>query len=353
MGIVRIFLAMVVATDHWWLSELYPLKIAHLDNLKLGFDSGHAVVFFYVISGFLITYTLSRNYPANTEGLKAFYWNRFVRIFSVYWPLLALTVVTVASTHRQFAAGNAVDIFTMLFLFGQDWSVSFADFPNRWWGGVPDGMHQAWTLGAELTFYALAPVFLRYWKIAVALLLCSLGLRLSFVSAWGVLLHEPWTYQFFPTALCFFLLGHFACRLSDRIAHPIIGTVFVAASFATMYCGSYYGFDNARFWAAILLFAVGLPGFFRATKNLKWSNRIGDLSYPFYLIHTLPIVWFGTTLQSFLAPPATTPIAGTVAFLSLVLVGAAVCHYAIELPVTWGMHKILFAVRPKLRSEAT
>ena len=76
MGLVRLFLALVVAGDHWRVIELPSLSPHMDDHLKLGFNSGYAVLFFYVISGFLITYTLSRNYSRDLSGVREFYRQR-------------------------------------------------------------------------------------------------------------------------------------------------------------------------------------------------------------------------------------------------------------------------------------
>ena len=79
MGLVRLFLALVVAADHWRIIKLVPLSIQLEDQIKLGFNAGYAVMFFYVVSGFLITYTLTRNYDRNLAGTLKFYKNRFLQ----------------------------------------------------------------------------------------------------------------------------------------------------------------------------------------------------------------------------------------------------------------------------------
>jgi peptidoglycan/LPS O-acetylase OafA/YrhL len=76
-------LAWVVAADHWSVFVLRPHSVFFDDVYKLGFNSGYAVMFFYVVSGFLITYTLSRNYDRDLHGTFKFYKNRFIRIFSL------------------------------------------------------------------------------------------------------------------------------------------------------------------------------------------------------------------------------------------------------------------------------
>ena len=73
MGLLRLFLALVVAIDHWRVIILHPKSIYLDDVCKFGFNAGYAVMFFYVISGFLITYTLTRNYEPDRAGIAAFY----------------------------------------------------------------------------------------------------------------------------------------------------------------------------------------------------------------------------------------------------------------------------------------
>src|SRR5258708_40202610 len=75
---------------HFSIYVLLPIDrpAAEVANfLRLGFDAGHAVIFFYVISGFLISYALENKYRENT---RAFYQSRFMRIFPLYWFIYGL-----------------------------------------------------------------------------------------------------------------------------------------------------------------------------------------------------------------------------------------------------------------------
>ena len=74
MGVVRIFLALVVVTFHVSAQMLVRNHLVPVSpDFTLGFHSAYAVLFFYVISGFLITFTLSRNYWYNSDGVFNFY----------------------------------------------------------------------------------------------------------------------------------------------------------------------------------------------------------------------------------------------------------------------------------------
>ena len=178
MGLVRLFLAWVVAADHWRVIELSPLSIQVDDTVKFGFNAGYAVLFFYVISGFLITYALSQKYGDDTRG---FYKNRFIRIFSLYWPVVVVVLLVFEGSRAAFVAGTLWDKLTGVFLLGADWNIAFATYPTPHFGATIRFLEQAWTLGAELTFYLMAPLLMRSWKFGAVLLVASLGVRWLFV----------------------------------------------------------------------------------------------------------------------------------------------------------------------------
>jgi len=328
---------------------LLPLSIELDDKWKFGFNASFAVMFFYVISGFLITYTLNRNYSRDLAGAGRFFINRFIRIFSLYWPLVALSFLVFGGAWESFAAASLPDKATSLFLIGMDWRLAFASYPEQHWEAAITVMHQAWTLGAELTFYLLAPLLMRSWKIGAALLVASFGLRAAFVYSSGVDVQEPWTYQFLGTTLGFFMLGHLACLAGMRwrsLAQPAIGLLLLVCSFATMlYATPWIGFDTTRFWGAVLLFALALPGLFEATKGIRWMNLLGDLSYPVYLVHTAVLVLLGPWLISFALPldVMSKTEAGwlsVVAFLAVTMLAAATVHWLLEVPAAYAMRRL-------------
>jgi peptidoglycan/LPS O-acetylase OafA/YrhL len=349
-------LAWVVAADHWSVFVLRPHSVFLDDVYKLGFNSGYAVMFFYMVSGFLITYTLSRNYNRDLHGNFKFYKNRFIRIFSLYWPLVVLTFVIFGWAWERFLAASLPDKLTGIFLLGMDWRVAFASYPETHFDAAIGGLHQAWTLGAELTFYLLAPLLMRSWKIGAALLAASFGLRAAFVIVLGDDLHDVWTYHFAATTFGFFMLGHLICLAHWRwrpLSQPLIGGALLVCSFATMtFGGTYVGYDSVRFWGSVLFFAASLPGLFEATKNVRWLNLVGDLSYPIYLVHTSVLILVGPFLVDFalpldLLPPVEAGYVAIAAFLAATTLAALVIHKAVEVPVAHAMHRL--AGRPRLR----
>ena len=78
MGVIRFFLATAVVFHHSTLPWNLPVVDGH-----------QAVRLFYMISGFYMALILDRKYPATGEGIWLFYSNRALRIFPIYWLVLA------------------------------------------------------------------------------------------------------------------------------------------------------------------------------------------------------------------------------------------------------------------------
>ena len=291
VGAIRLFLALAVAYDH--LSQQNIMGLEAIPRTWLfGMNGPFSVLFFYIISGFLISFAISNKYGTTRSGIIRFFDSRFIRIFSLYWPLLILSVLEPPSRH-WLSSAPVIDKVTSVTLLGMDWASSFDTYPNPKIVTVPI-LGQAWTLGAELTFYLMAPFLFRSWKAAAVALIGSAVIRAILVGNLG--LHPVWSFTFFPSTLVFFMLGFFARAASERLrvlGNPFAGVTLVAASFLIMALPD-TNWDTGGFWVAILCFSMGLPGVFACTKNLGFLNALGNLSYPLYLTHEFVLVhWHG------------------------------------------------------------
>ncbi len=163
-----------------------------------------AVQSFYIISGFYISYILNEKYIGVNNSYKLFLTNRLLRLFPIYWFVLALTIA--ASLFYCFYTNfehlgyfelyvdffKKMDIssliyllFTNLFIIGQD-TILFLGlntetgnlfFTQNFKHTNPQlyqfmAIPQAWTISIELLFYILAPFILkRNYKIILILIL--------------------------------------------------------------------------------------------------------------------------------------------------------------------------------------
>jgi peptidoglycan/LPS O-acetylase OafA/YrhL len=204
MGMIRTVLALAVVFTHSpWLKGYV-------------FVGGrYAVQLFYIISGFLICHVLHRN-PAYRDPLR-FYASRALRLYPVYYVVLALSLVAVLGANRKFfdlyekipPSAAALLAVTNVTLLGQDWvlfsgvsegKLVFEPEPFKGSGILLlNGLlvPQAWTLGVELSFYLVAPFLLRNRRLMLGILFLSLLLRVVLVVD-GLGRKDPWTYRFFP-----------------------------------------------------------------------------------------------------------------------------------------------------------
>jgi len=301
MGAIRLFLAYGVVLGH---------ECEYAANFQITCDAswslnvivGRAVVFFYVVSGFLMSYVLDSKYPRTSAGTYQFYKSRFLRIYPLWWAMAAVSTVMLSAAWLH---GSLLGVFSAIFLFGSDWLVPFAHYPETYFSFFPARMEIGWTLGAEMTFYLLAPWLLRSDRCALVALAGSMTVRI--VAFFVVGPHAPtfatyiiWSYFFLPSTLMFFMLGHLARRV------PYIATAGPWPSFAILTVAIWFvsrnGWTPADDWfpindyVAVVLFAIALPGIFEATKNNRLSNWLGDLTYPLYLTHHMTMaVFFGWT----------------------------------------------------------
>jgi peptidoglycan/LPS O-acetylase OafA/YrhL len=358
MGAIRLFLASVVVLAHVQAFIAGPAGHAVSPYLFCGMNGGRAVVCFFVVSGFLISYALSRKY-IGPGALRDFYRARFFRIFPLYWAVVALFVAFDAFGARyqlveQAHNGNVLDLFSGLFLFGADWRVEFAHYPALDWLALPSGLAIAWTLSVELTFYVMAPFVLHSLPRSAALFSLSCLVRGGLVTRYGF---DPvLTYMFIPTTLCFFMLGHLARLAYDNYLHSVrfynLGFGISAIVFLQFVAQP---LDDLYFYGFIISFALFLPYAFARTKDARLLNFLGDLSYPVYLCH--PFVLFliygldrwqplsePSALDRILGARLPEPMVGTVSALialAAVISVAAILHLAIEVPLKLGIQRII------------
>jgi peptidoglycan/LPS O-acetylase OafA/YrhL len=223
-------------------------------------------------------------------------------------------------------------------LFGLDWIIPLWNFPDFDWTVLLPGTAVAWTLGAEVTFYLVAPLILRSNLLALMLLLASAAIRAAILAT--VARSDPGfvnlTFFFFPATFMFFLLGHFGAVVCRYRSINLVGSIGLLCV-ATALCynaGHQVTFDG---WSSHLLpvcFALALPGIFAATKDSRLFNFLGDLTYPLYLTHGLaiPLLFFRPRLHQWLLPLIESKSAAALLLTGVILasVVAIATHYLVE-----------------------
>jgi peptidoglycan/LPS O-acetylase OafA/YrhL len=255
-------------------------------------SEGHTgVALFMVLSGFILTTgALGQDLRYGT-----FIRNRLLRVGPLFVVVL---LVAVAAASASFSFLGLLQT-----LFG------FATLPGGFTAG-PFAMI-LWTVGVEVQFYLLFPLFLRILdrrgpRPLVLFVLCMAVFRtLAALTTSGVDLHQL-TYFSLAGRIDQFLIGMLAAwlfpRVRDRIGHAGFATLAGLVVLATLWAfNQVHGMAEpqiwrtvwvdveALVWAMVILTYVSTARFGRGriSAGLAWT---GERSYGLYLLH-MPVIY--------------------------------------------------------------
>lgn len=258
---------------------------------------GSGVDMFFVLSGFIITYT-SRQAVTERLNFIPFLRRRFVRIYPVYWIIISFFLFVQVMFPSFYGKAFSFDILNLL--------STYLLLPGH---VMVNGV--SWTLSTELFFYVLFS--LAFFVSKKQLLFAGMFLyTLIIISAYeaGYTSDEqhPWiSLLLFPMNIEFFL-GIIAAAIAEKVPLRynklliIIGT-FLFLLFGVLQINNVILFKNE--FNRVIYF--GLPSFLIITgvanleigQLIKRVNKLllslGDASYSLYLLH-LPVMAASTKL---------------------------------------------------------
>lgn len=279
LGSLRLFLALSVV-------------IAHLaDDVRFFLHWGIFAVFgFYLISGYLITTILHETYSFR---LSAFAINRFLRLFPIYYIVIAASawIVNFSSDASAFHPAWSIqtrwrDIIGNIFIFPFEfYDSSFRLSPPTW------------SVAVELVnYFLLWLIVARNRSLAVLFFLIGATYHIASLTSGA-----DWGPRYYPSyaALLPFSIGaliyffrHAADQLVARFGGPISAISCALWLMNLTLCGYLGGpgseFFNLFFYANLVFFAIFLyatitfPG---KIWTVKWDKKLGDLAYPVFLTH--------------------------------------------------------------------
>lgn len=168
---IRAVAVILVFLSHAGLGDLIP--------------GGLGVTVFFVLSGYLITTLMRKEYDASqTLDLKAFWLRRFLRLMP---PLTLIVLLDLLLTQLGLVTGayTATGVASILFYFGNYFVIAH-DYQD-----VPAGLGVAWSLAVEEHFYLLYPA-LALWLLRSAsrrVAATSIALLCGGILAWRYVLY--------------------------------------------------------------------------------------------------------------------------------------------------------------------
>lgn len=277
MGTLRLLLAVAVLLSH------ADLRIAGLN------PGVTAVIGFYLISGYVMAGLVRRHYGA-ANRIPLFYLDRVLRLYPQY---IAYAVATLA----WFLLSGTRTLFLARPPEGGDLLNNLLVIPLNFY--MYNGADQftlvppAWSLGAELQFYLVAPLMLLWPRVGIALALLSLGVH---VAALHAVLNTDWYgYRLLAGVLWVFGAGMLMFRWHQsrpRLAAALAWGAVPAALAVWLYLRA-RGLHLAPYHLEVLLgWGAGLPLLHLLARRPasaldQWA---GDVSYGVFLNHFL-LIW--------------------------------------------------------------
>ena len=266
---------------------------APIDGLPMTGNGFLGVDIFFVLSGFLITTLLLQEHDkTGTVSLGAFYWRRTLRIFPLYYVVLALLA---AYFFVSKGAGQREAYF-------QDLPANLLYLSN--WFPSATLMAITWSLSTEEQFYLAWPPLLAWlgsraiWFL-VAFLVPNQLLNFGLADGWLLSIGVPFESRsilqttFSPIILGALLAYALQSRYRSQIASALhgwrwVGVLILLLAVANI-AGDVRGAPRLAFHllSAAFLAGVVLHQDSRVTKLLEWRllAYVGTVSYGVYLLH--------------------------------------------------------------------
>jgi len=339
---IRFLAALSVALYH-----LSPDVAASLGISPFYFyeNSGDPVELFFILSGFILTYTHPEMGGAEAPPVRQFYFSRFAKIYPIYllgWVVFApLVYSNLAALH-----GHSAGLYARLAFYGvislallQAWTPATA---NAW--NTP-----GWSLSAEAVFYASFPFLFVFLKNR------SVGVLLSLMGAcWFFSVIPTLTLSFLPASLgqAYWLreLVNFmpVLRIGEFIAGICMARLYLSQGMTKGWVFDATAFAALAVVVAVIVFAnhvlakaLLFPAFIlllyclaRAKGPLSgWLGSklmvlLGEASFAFYILH-VPLFRYAKMLY----PSVATALAPFLGFLLVLTAASIVSFLFIEKPL--------------------
>lgn len=276
----------------------YHLKPGLLPGGFLGVDV------FFIISGFLITNLLLREYERNNQiNFRNFYYRRFARLFPTFVFTIFLTIIVSFFVFDLYAVSSiAVTAFASLAGVANLYFLKTADYFDL--EAIEKPLLHIWSLNVEEQFYFV-------WPILMLIILSKVTFKRTFIISSVIILFLLSTFVnlVYPIAVFYlpifrayeFLIGSALAFISVRNIN-FVGKNYTNNLLIGFLIASFFIFDAKSYLPGIGTLILGIAtlglisiGDVDSRYNiLRWKlmTYVGKRSYTLYLIHWPLIVLY-------------------------------------------------------------
>ena len=322
----------------------------HLDGtpsvIRDLFDNGYeAVTFFFLLSGFVLTYSHRRDHDLSSgAALRRYYFGRITRIYPVYWLALLIAAPQflyegMREINPLYSVGEFASSLLLAPTLLQTW---YPPAAALW-------VWSAWSLSVEATFYLILPFLVPrlsrrpvWQQLAISLALLGLVEVLRILLSNGGM---PWInpplnlsfeflhYHFWLFAPVFVLGSALAGAYAKYPPTPRAASLMFNGAWALLLglfsCRSslpLWALSNvvlAPLFAVLVLGATNAEGLIPRLLSNPTMVLLGNASYALYILH-LPLLHWWTLLDLPLPPEV---------FCVIAVIVSVVCYRYVETPV--------------------
>lgn len=311
--------------------------------MKYLFEGFIGVNFFFVLSGFVISYAYGKKIKEKLIGGSSFLFYRFARL----WPLHIITLIaTIILYENEINLQTVVHITLLQSLIPHS---SFAFFYN----GV------AWCVSVEMIFYFvflfLAPASTKRLSFLLVGLIIVVIYMINFIGVDG----STGTYNYYISPVfrsIDFIIGILlqriiAYRKSNHIENRIAFHILEVSSIFLLTIFVLYAIqDNVNLlWRYDLYYIIPIAflmfsfqfgkGFLSKILASRFFVFLGEISFPFYLIHQIILGQVRIYWGQYIVSIKSAFIFAAISFALSILVGTAL-YYLVERPANKALRKV-------------
>lgn len=284
-GFFRTFLALLVVVHH--------LK-------EIPVFGGYAVFAFFILSGFLMTTIKHESYGFDKSGIKRYAINRFLRLYPMYWGVLALSIAIVLYVDPYFASS-----FKKGLTLPDNFHDSLFNFTSIFPALIPYQVQPrlsppAWALTIEIFYYVLIGLGLSKSKRVTIIWLALSALYYFATYVAGVDSVHRYATIFagslpfaIGAALYFYKSKIHGLLEKSFMASPyVLFTLYLLNTLTFAYLKMTFNFDPyyldiGKYLNMILTASIIVQLYYGGADifSRKVDKVLGDFSYPVYLLH--------------------------------------------------------------------